>query len=250
MDSASEAARILSPARKIVAFTGAGISAESGIPTYRGAGGLWGKYDPARFASYDEFMRDPSYYWEFFREMRYPVLRDARPNPGHTALARLEEAGRLTAVITQNIDGLHQEGGSKNVIELHGNSRFVACLKCGSVYGMKEIYEQLTDGSKAVPECKGCDGMLKTTVVLFGEALPPDAVRDADDAIRGTDALIAVGSSLVVYPAALFPQQAAARGASLIIVNAEPTPIDAMADLVVREKAGEFLPALADELLA
>ncbi|MHC4600324.1 MAG: SIR2 family NAD-dependent protein deacylase [Planctomycetota bacterium] len=245
MDFLEEAAALLGPCRRIVAFTGAGISAE----TYRGAGGLWGKYDPAKFASLDYFMKDPAYYWAFFRDQRYPLLRDARPNPGHIALAQLEEAGRLHAVITQNIDGLHAEAGSNRVIELHGNSRFVACLGCGAVYGMEAIHRQLAEAGKAVPECSHCDGRLKTTVVLFGESLPPDAVRDAARAVEACDGLIAVGSSLVVYPAALFPQQAAARGAKFLIVNAEPTPADGLADLVVHEKAGVFLPALADLLL-
>jgi NAD-dependent deacetylase len=209
---------------------------------------LWGKFDPAKYASYDYFMADPSYYWRFFREMRFPILRDAKPNLGHRALARLEEAGLLSAVITQNIDGLHQEAGSRNVIELHGNSRFVACLKCGTVYGMKEVFDQLEQSGEPVPSCSGCDGMLKTTVVLFGESLPADAVGDASGAVEECDALIAVGSSMVVYPAALFPQQAAARGARFVIVNAEPTPVDSLAHLAVHEMAGDFLPGLVERL--
>ncbi|MHC5035677.1 MAG: SIR2 family NAD-dependent protein deacylase [Planctomycetota bacterium] len=248
MDFIDEAASLLGPCRRIVAFTGAGISAESGIPTYRGQGGLWGKYDPAKYASIDYFMKDPAYYWGFFRDLRVPILREARPNPAHLALARLEEEGRLAGVITQNIDGLHQEGGSKKVIELHGNSRFVACLGCGQVYGMEAIYEQLTEGGRKVPECGQCDGMLMTTVVLFGESLPPDALREAAALVSACDALMAVGSSLLVYPAALFPEQAAARGAKFLIVNAEPTPMDAIADLSVQVKAGEFLPLLVDRL--
>jgi len=249
MDALDRAAELLSGRTRIVAFTGAGISAESGIPTYRGAGGLWGKYDPAKFASIQTFRENPATYWAFFRDLRYPILRDARPNAGHEALARLEAGGLLSALVTQNIDGLHQEAGSRRVVELHGNSRFVSCQQCGMTYGMKEIYAQLTEGKKAVPTCLQCGGRLKTTVVLFGEPLPPDALKEAAEAIEDCDAMISVGSSLVVYPAALFPQRAAAGGARLIIVNEEPTPLDAMADLAVGAKAGSFLPALADALL-
>ncbi|MBI4879668.1 MAG: NAD-dependent deacylase [Planctomycetes bacterium] len=239
----AQAARIVAESRHLVAFTGAGISAESGIPTYRGAGGMWSKYDPARFASIDAFLEDPSYYWSFFKEERYPVLKAARPNPGHEALARLERSGRLRSVITQNIDGLQQMAGSKNVIELHGNTRTIACLKCGRTYSMDEIHAQLA--SRAIPECRGCDGLLKTTVVMFGENLPAAALREAFEQAAACDVMLCVGSSLVVHPAAAVPGAALDGGARLIIVNQDPTPLDHRAVVALKGKAGDILPRLA-----
>jgi NAD-dependent deacetylase len=241
-DDLARAAEAVRDASNIAAFTGAGISAESGIPTYRGDEGTWTRFDPARFASAEYFFRDPSYYWAFFREERYPVLCAAQPNPGHRALVRLEEEGKLRCVITQNIDGLHQEAGSREVVELHGNTRTIACLGCGRTYGMEEIYQQL--GQRPVPECLDCDGMLKTTVVLFGESLPRTALEKAFTCAARCELMIAVGSSLVVYPAAAVPQIAVEGGARLIIVNRDPTPLDALATVVLRGKAGEVLPRI------
>jgi NAD-dependent deacetylase len=249
MDAAAEAIGILKGCARIAAFTGAGISAESGIPTYRGAGGIWGKFDPARVAHVDTFREDPSLYWEFFRAVRYPSLRDAKPNAGHAALARLEAAGRLSCVVTQNIDGLHRAAGSKRVIELHGNSRRIECLDCGAVFGMEEVHGQMAAGGKKVPACAACGGRLKPAVVFFGEGLPPDALREAAEETEACDAMLCVGSSLVVYPAAAFPESVAARGAPVLIVNADPTPLDPHARFVTRVPAGTFLPALAEKLL-
>lgn len=250
MDQAERTADLLRDLNRVVVFTGAGISAESGIPTYRGADGMWKKYDPEKFASIEHFRRDPSYYWSFFRDERYPTLKKARPNPGHSALARLEAGGVLRCVITQNIDGLHQEAGSRNVIELHGNARFVGCLDCGMVYGMEEIASQLAPGKPPVPECMQCSGRLKPTVVLFGESLPEDAVQEAAQEASACDAMICVGTSLVVYPAAAFPLSTLENGGRLVIVNTEPTPMDNLAEIVVRKPAGEFLPELAQVLSA
>lgn len=241
-EARTRAAEILSRSDYVVAFTGAGVSAESGIPTYRGEEGTWSKYDPAKFASLDYFLRDPAYYWSFFREERYPVLARAQPNPAHEALARLEASGRLRCVITQNIDGLQQMAGSQRVIELHGNTRFVACLDCGAEYGMDEVYEQLS--GRDVPSCAGCGGRLKTRVVLFGEGLPQEALQESFRHASLCDAMLCVGSSLVVYPAAGIPRIAVDRGAKLIIVNADPTPLDRFAHVVLRGRAGEELPAI------
>jgi NAD-dependent deacetylase len=249
MDAAGEAFEILKGCPRIAAFTGAGISAESGIPTYRGAGGVWGKYDPSRVAHIETFREDPSLYWEFFRAVRYPSLRDAKPNAGHQALARLEAEGRLAGVITQNIDGLHQAAGSKQVIEIHGNSRHIACLDCGMVFGIEEVQQQMVEGGKKVPSCAECGGRLKPAGVFFGEGLPPDALREAAEATQTCDAMLCVGSSLVVYPAAGFPESVAARGAPVLVVNADPTPLDPYARFVTRIPAGTFLPALAERLL-
>jgi NAD-dependent deacetylase len=238
------AADLMREARRIVAFTGAGISAESGIPTYRDTeNSLWTQYDPDKFAAIDYFLRDSTLYWRFFQDVRYRAIVDARPNDAHRALAALERAGRLSAVITQNIDGLHQAAGSREVVELHGNTRAIECLSCGARYGMDEVYAML---ARALPPpCPGCGGMLKPAVVFFGEALPEAALERAAAHAATCDLLLVVGSSLVVYPAASIPPLAKRYGAKLVIVNRTPTPCDGIADAVSREPAGEVLPRLA-----
>ena len=245
MDSAVELKRLCSRAERLVAFTGAGISAESGIPTYRGAGGMWHKYDPARYAEIGQFLEDPSYYWSFFRDVRYPVLRKAEPNAAHRALTRLEERDGLRAVITQNIDGLHQAAGSRRVLELHGNTRRILCMKCGAAYGMGEVHRQIE--TRLPPVCSACEGALKPDVVFFGEPLPRDVLDEALAESRGCDLLMVVGSSLVVHPAASLPVLAKEGGARLVIVNRDPTPLDPLADLVIHAAASEALAGLGDE---
>jgi NAD-dependent deacetylase len=243
-DDFARACELVRDARRALAFTGAGISAESGIPTYRDAGGaLWSRYDPETYANIDYFRRDPSLFWRFFQDVRYRVISDATPNPAHRALAALEGAGRLRAVITQNIDGLHQAAGSREVIELHGNTRVIGCLDCGRDYTMDEVYAQLR--AQLPPPCRACGGMLKPRVVFFGEELPPAALLRAAEAVRACDLLLAIGSSLVVYPAALLPSVAKRQGARLIIINKTPTQSDSEADAVLRRPAGEVLPELA-----
>ncbi|MCK4546551.1 MAG: NAD-dependent deacylase [Candidatus Eisenbacteria sp.] len=236
------AADLIRQARHAIAFTGSGISAESGIPTYRGAGGVWHKYDPAKYASIDYFLKDPSYWWRFFRELRGPLLQKARPNQGHLALARLEAEGHLPAVITQNIDGLHQAAGSRNVIELHGTARRTSCMDCGTAFPIDEILPILD--REIPPRCPRCEGNLRPSVILFGEALPPDALEKADHETRAADLVIVVGSSLAVYPAASIPEMAKTNGAGLIIVNVDPTPMDSVADVVFHNSAGTVLPQI------
>ena len=237
------AAELMTGAHTGVALTGAGISAESGIPTFRGAGGLWSQYDPVKVASIDNFLQDPSAYWKVAKE-RGPAVLAARPNPGHHALAALERAGHLIAVVTQNTDGLHQDAGSRRVIELHGSGRTVRCLDCGWRESRAEVQARLE--SEMPPRCKVCGGVfLKPTVVLFGEAMPVPAVEEAFALARAADVMLVVGSSLVVYPAANIPSAAVERGAALIVVNAEPTPLDRIAEVVIRGRAGEVLPELA-----
>jgi NAD-dependent deacetylase len=240
----SRAVDLMRAARRIVAFTGAGISAESGIPTYRDTeDSLWTQYDPDQFASLDSFLRDSSLYWRFFQDVRYRAIVDARPNDAHRALFALERAGRLRAVVTQNIDGLHQAAGSREVVELHGNTRVIDCLSCRARYGMEEVYDML---ARALPPpCPSCGGMLKPAVVFFGEALPEEALARAAEHAAACDLLLVVGSSLVVYPAASIPPLAKRCGAKLLIVNRTPTPCDEIADAVVRDPAGEVLPRLA-----
>ena len=236
------AAELLSAASKGVAFTGAGTSAESGIPTFRGARGLWTKYDPVKVASIDSFLTDPSAYWCVSRETGGIALA-ARPNPGHHALVALEAAGNLVAVVTQNTDGLHQDSGCKNVIELHGSSRTVQCLDCGLREPRAVVQARLA--VQMPPICKSCGSrFLKPTVVLFGEPLPVMAVQVAFTLARDADVMLVVGSSLVVHPAADIPLAAVRSGARLIIVNAEPTPFDSLAEVVIHGRSGEVLPEI------
>jgi NAD-dependent deacetylase len=243
-----QAAELLSSARKGVALTGAGVSAESGIPTFRGAGGLWKQYDPVKVASIEYFMADPSAYWKVSKD-RGRVALAARPNPGHHALATLEAAGHIAAVVTQNTDGLHQESGSRHVIEIHGSSRTVQCLDCGNREPRVDVQARLE--VEMPPRCKVCGGtFLKPTVVLFGEPMPQAAVAEAFALAREADVVLVVGSSLVVYPAADIPLVALRSGARMIVINAEPTPFDELAEVVIHGRSGEVLPeivALIDE---
>jgi len=237
------AAKLLSASRRGVALTGAGVSAESGIPTFRGAGGLWTRYDPVKVASIDTFLADPTAYWQASRE-RGNIALAARPNPGHLALAAMEAAGRLVAVVTQNTDGLHQAAGTKRVVELHGSGRTVECLQCGRREPRSDVQARLD--VEMPPRCRGCGGThLKPTVVLFGEAMPPVAVQEAFELAEQADVMLVVGTSLVVYPAADVPVAAVRAGAAMIVVNAEPTPFDRLAEVVIQGRAGEVLPEIA-----
>jgi NAD-dependent deacetylase len=244
--SSEQLKRMIQEASAIVAFTGAGVSAESGIPTYRGSDGVWNKYDPDKYANVNEFTKDPSYYWSFFREVRYPVLKAAAPNAAHRLLARMEEQGKLRAVITQNIDGLHQEAGSRNVLELHGNTRTFACMSCGQTYTLEGVRVLLE--SELPPPCSTCQGLIKPAVVMFGEPLPGDILREAEILSRNCDLFLAIGSSLLVQPAASMPLIAKRSGAKLVIVNKDATRLDAMADLVIQGTASQILTeALAEK---
>jgi NAD-dependent deacetylase len=239
-----DAADLIGAARRGLALTGAGVSAESGIPTFRGEGGLWTRYDPVKVASIEYFMADPSAYWSVSKD-RGRVALAARPNPGHHALAALEATGRLVAVVTQNTDGLHQDSGSRIVIEVHGSSRAVQCLDCGTREPRGEVQARLD--MEMPPRCKVCGGtFLKPTVVLFGEPLPQAAIQQAFALARQADVMLVVGSSLVVYPAADIPLVAVRSGAQLIVINAEPTPFDELAAVVIRGKSGEVLPELVE----
>ncbi len=236
------AAELLSSARRGLALTGAGISAESGIPTFRGEGGLWTKYDPVKVASIDYFMADPTAYWKVSKE-RGSIALAAKPNQAHNALAQLESAGHLTAVATQNTDGLHQASGSKRVIELHGSGRMVECLECGHREPRAVVQQRLN--VEMPPRCPFCSGtFLKPTVVLFGEPMPQSAVQEAFELARQADVVLVVGSSLVVFPAAEVPLVAVRAGARMIVINAEPTPVDRLAEVVIQGRAGEVLPEI------
>ena len=235
-----QAAALVSQSRLTVAFTGAGISAESGIPVYRGEGGLWTKFDPYMVAHIDTFLRDPSQYWTYSLNHR---RTDAVPNPAHHALVDLELRHHLEAVITQNTDGLHQKAGSSRVVELHGSSHSVVCLDCERRFPRSDIDRM--NREHCPPSCPSCGGAyLKPTVVMFGEPLPVDALDAAQGLARAADLLLIVGSSLQVYPAAGIPRLAREHGAELCIINAEPTPFDDMAAVVIHGKAGEVLPGM------
>ncbi len=236
-----DAAVLLSQAKSIVALTGAGISTESGLPDFRSPGGLWAEYDPLEVATLTAFRESPQRFYEFYRQ-RLGVLASARSNDAHRALARWELQGALQSVITQNIDGLHQAAGSRRVIELHGNLREAICLDCGWVGPIAAIVDALEQG--LLPYCDVCHAPLKPNVVLFEEMLPEAAYHAAEAECRRTEALLVVGSSLQVTPAAWLPEVARRHGAALIIVNDEPTPLDSLADVVLRGRAGHVVPAL------
>lgn len=239
----ARAAELLAAANHGVALTGAGVSAESGIPTFRGEGGLWTELDPVKVSSIETFLANPSTYWKAAKE-RGDVALAAHPNPGHLALAEMEAAGRIVAVITQNTDGLHQAAGTKRVVELHGSGRTVECLVCGRREPRAEVQARLD--VEMPPKCRQCgSAMLKPTVVLFGEAMPAGAVQEAFDLAERADVILVVGSSLVVYPAADVPLMAIRSGARMIVVNAEPTPFDRLAEVVIHGRAGEVLPEIA-----
>ena len=224
-------------ARSAVVFTGAGISTESGIPDFRSPGGIWAKYRPIEFG---DFMSSAEARRESWRRRfgAAEVLDSARPNRAHTAIAQLVKRNVVSAVITQNIDGLHQASGvpDDRVIELHGSTTYAACLSCEKRYELADIRVVFEKTGEA-PECE-CGGYIKTATVSFGQAMPALAMKRAEEATRACDLFIAVGSSLVVYPAAGFPALAKRVGARLVIVNREPTDLDGLADLVLQSEIG------------
>lgn len=235
-------------ATRLVAFTGAGISTESGIPDYRGPGGVWEQRRPPTIGDFRENPETRRDYWEQ-RRSTYPALAATQPNEGHLALARLERMGILLAVITQNIDGLHQKAGNDpdRVIELHGTAHKVRCLACDRVFDAGAIQARQIAG-EIVPACQVCGGPLRSATVLFGEPLPRAALDLAVRAASTCDLMLVVGSSLVVNPAARLPVLAKERGAAVAIVNRTPTPLDDIADVVLREQAGPVLTAFAEAL--
>jgi NAD-dependent deacetylase len=232
-------------ATRIVAFTGAGISTESGIPDYRGPGGVWERQAPPTIGDFLENPETRRAYWES-RRTRYPELAAAKPNAGHLALAALERTGRLTSVITQNIDGLHQAAGNdpERVIELHGTAHRIRCLDCGTEWSAAEIQPRLA-ATEGELRCEICGGPLRAATILFGEALPREALDRAIAAARACDLMLVVGSSLIVNPAAQLPVLAKRSGARLAIVNRTPTPLDALADVHVIGEAGPVLSAVS-----
>jgi NAD-dependent deacetylase len=223
-------------------LTGAGISTESGIPDFRSAGGLWGRYDPTEVGHIDALRRDPARVWEFYAS-RLGALGEAQPNDGHRALAELEERGWIRAVITQNVDGLHQRAGSRDVVEVHGSLREAECIRCGVRVPIEDALASLP-----LPPCPECGEILKPGVVMFGELLPAAAVERAQELAAEAGLLLVVGSSLEVHPIAGLPGQTIEAGGALAIVNRGSTPWDSRADLVIDNSAGETLSELAAAL--
>ena len=240
-ESLAALARLITAARRAVVFTGAGISTESGIPDFRSPGGLWTKQVPIDFDSFleSEAARIESWRRRFESEA---IFRAARPNRGHRAVAELVRRGKVATVITQNIDGLHQASGVPpgQVVELHGNTTYAHCLDCAERYEIADLRPKF-EASGSAPRCAHCGGFVKTATVSFGQAMPTDAMARAEAATRAADLFIAIGSSLVVYPAASFPEAAKRIGAALAIVNRAPTHLDDLADTVVRLPIGEAL---------
>ena len=241
MDDLDRLRELIGEAKRIVAFTGAGISTESGIPDFRSPGGIWTKYQPIYFDDFmsSEEMRRESWRRKFATD---EVMLKAEPNAGHRALAKLVEQGRMSAIITQNVDGLHQRSGvpDAEVIELHGNATYASCLDCAARYELEPIKKNFL-GKGTLPVCSKCDGIVKTATISFGQAMPEIQMARAQDETMGCDLFIVLGSSLVVYPAAGFPRIAQRRGAKLVIVNRDPTDQDGDADLVLHSEIGPTL---------
>lgn len=243
MDRLEEAVGIIRKSRNMIALTGAGVSVESGIPDFRSAGGLWDRYDPAIYATIQSFNRAPEMVWEMIFEM-VEVTESAKPNSAHYALAELEAMNFLKALITQNIDNLHQEAGSKNVIEFHGNASRLECLRCGNEYDASGF----DISGKTIPLC-GCGNILKPSVVFFGEMIPHEALNQSAFYASKADVVLVAGTSAVVFPAAAIPQQARANGAKIIEFNIEETGLTKSAtDIFIRGSAGKTLPRLVELL--
>ena len=241
IDGGLEAARqLLAGVRRLAVLTGAGMSAESGVPTFRDAQtGLWSRFDPMQLASPEGFRADPPLVWRWYA-WRRGLIAQAPPNAGHLALARAADRFDALRIVTQNVDGLHQRAGSREVIEIHGNILRSRCLDdCGVRF---DLPKDLPAGEP--PRCPGCGSWLRPDVVWFGEMLDPACLRAAEEAVTGAEALLVVGTSGLVYPAAGLPLQARRAGRRVIIVNPQPTEIDSVADVIVTGAAGAVLPAL------
>ncbi|MCK4384819.1 MAG: NAD-dependent deacylase [candidate division Zixibacteria bacterium] len=228
---------LLSKETKVVVLTGAGISAESGVPTFRGEDGLWKKFRPEELATFDAFMANPELVWEWY-EYRRKIIEEIKPNPAHLALVEFQNHFEKFDLITQNVDGLHQQAGSKNVVELHGNIKRNKCIRCGAKY------ETLEKTIKDIPPKCQCGGNIRPDVVWFGEMLPQDALNYAFGVSSDCDLFLSVGTSAVVHPAASLPMIAEKNGAYVVEANIEPTEISRLVDESLIGKAGEIMPLL------
>jgi NAD-dependent deacetylase len=239
-DLLKEAAARLRAADRVVAMTGAGISAESGIPTFRGEDGLWRHYRAEELASPSAFARDPDLVWEWYN-WRRELIAAKSPNPGHRALVEIERRAGRFVLVTQNVDGLHHAAGSRNVVELHGNIWRVRCTGCGTERENRDVPIPIP------PRCEGCGGLLRPGVVWFGESLPEGAIEQAFAEAAGADVALVIGTSGVVQPAASLVWAAKGAGAFVVEINLDPTPHTETVDVSILGKAGETLPALVEE---
>ena len=249
-ESIRKVAELIRQSERVIVFTGAGVSTESGIPDFRSPGGVWHKYNPEDFY-YQKFIASEESrekYWQMSREFFEP-LKNAEPNAAHKAVVDLEKMGKLDCVITQNVDNLHQRAGSspEKVIELHGTAVTVSCLTCRKKYSREEIQSWLLRGVR-VPKCDGCGGILKPDTISFGQSMPPKETAEAFSRARNCNLLIVIGSSLVVQPAASIPLEAKESGAKLVIINRDPSYHDSHADVVIHHSAGEVMGKILDYL--
>lgn len=236
-------------ARDVVVFTGAGISTESGIPDFRSPGGIWTKFDPEDF-TIDRFLSSPETRQKQWRILlEGGLIADAEPNRAHLAVVELEKMGKLTCVITQNVDNLHQKAGNspEKIYELHGNMRWLKCMDCDLRYPMEKMVDRYRSVDD-IPECEHCRGILKPDVVFFGELLPATILKQATFHATRCDLCIVIGSSLIVYPAASIPTYAKNSGAKLVIINNTPTPCDSTADVLIHHSAGEVMEKILEEV--
>jgi NAD-dependent deacetylase len=243
--SVERLAQLLRDEQPCVVLTGAGVSTESGIPDFRSRTGLWAEYDPMEYATIQAFRADPVKVWDFYAK-RCEVLATAEPNDAHRALAELERLGRVRAVITQNIDLLHERAGSREVVEVHGSIRTSSCLSCGHLEPLEGVLELLRQAP--APACRNCGRILKPDVVMFGEVLPAEAIEQAFALAEEAALMLVVGSTLEVHPVAGLPEATRAAGGRLAIVNRGRTPYDARAAVVIDDSAGEVLPAVLEAL--
>lgn len=243
MDEVLALADLLNRSSCVSVLTGAGVSTPSGIPDFRGPQGLWKKVDPSKF-EIEYFLEKPDEVWSLFVST-FVKEYEVEPNPAHLALAELEAMGKVCAVITQNVDGLHQRAGSRRVVELHGSLKYAVCTRCRAKYPLAEILREFRG---LAPKCKACGGVLKPDVVFFGEPLPQDAFNEAVLLAQMSDVFMAVGTSLAVAPANRLPLMAKRSGAKFVIINSEPTELDFLADMVIRGRAEEVLAKLAEAI--
>lgn len=243
-------ANLLQESHRTVFFSGAGISTESGVPDFRSPGGIWDRFDPDEM-TFQRFLSEArcrQSYWELFR-ICWKEFQGVKPNPAHNAIAELDRRGKVEAVITQNVEGLHQAAGTdpEKVYELHGTMWEIRCLECHAPIPWEEAFEKLEAGEE-IENCHRCGGLYKPATIAFGQSLPMETLRLAQEASVRSDLFVSIGSSLVVYPAARLPEVAAKSGSKLVIVNNEKTPLDSLAHLIIRGKAGEVMSEALREM--
>jgi len=242
-----QAAKLVLESKNTIVLTGAGVSTESGIPDFRGEGGIWEKYKPEIYGNIQSFLRDPSKFWQMAEKVA-PNLFKAKPNPGHLAIADLEKMDLIKAVITQNIDELHQKAGNVIVYEVHGNINRFNCIGCKASYTKDQVLRKLKKEKSYPPECDYCTAPLKPSVVLFGEPLPNFEIYQSRALAQEAEVMLIAGSSLTVAPICDLPLYTLRDGGKLIIVNDKPTDLDERAEVVIRHKTGTVLPLIVEEI--